>query len=89
MVKKKLLSLSLVAVITISSIAPAFAEEIEENIFVDNVAEVVTETGESQITPMGNERYRYVTKTVLGEKKTKKFVITKAMAATEKNTLLL
>ena len=59
MVKKKLLSLSLVAVMTISSIAPAFAEEIEENIFVDNGAEIVIETGESQVIPMVNERYRY------------------------------
>lgn len=90
MVKKKLLSLSLVAVMTISSIAPAFAEEIEENIFVDNGAEIVIETGDSQIIPMGNERYRYVTKTVLGKKTTKKLVVTKSMATSEKvysNTL--
>ena len=84
MVKKKLLSLSLVAVMTISSIAPAFAEEIEENIFVDNGAEIVIETGDSQIIPMGNERYRYVTKTSLSNKKTKSFTVSEKQARTER-----
>lgn len=93
--KKKIAMLSVSGIIAISATTSAFAMENKEIINLDNnnkfeIENILTniESIENAENPpivlYGNERYRYTTKIVFSNKKSKSMNITKKMAATER-----